>query len=54
MIIVEKINEQLERRYSDSGRYLKQIETGFIYGEAIDLSPCEFTYEETDEPVETD
>ena len=31
---------------------IKQIETGIIYDEAIDLYPCIYTYEETDIPVE--
>lgn len=52
MIVIEKINEQLERRYSDAGRSLKQIETGIIYDEAIDLVPCKYTYEEVEEDQE--
>lgn len=46
MILIENIDERLERRYSDTGRSLKQIETGIIYDEAIDLVPCKYTYEE--------
>lgn len=49
MIIIEKINEHLVRQYSNSGMKLKQIETGIIYDEAIDLVPCKYTYEEVAE-----
>ena len=44
----------LIRHYSDKGMKLLQVETGIIYDEAVDLMPCKYTYEETDEPVETD
>lgn len=30
------------------------METGLVYDEAIDLIPCEYTYEETNEPVGQD
>lgn len=52
MIIIENIDERLERRYSDSGRSLKQIETGIVYDEAIDIKPCKYTYEEVEEDQE--
>lgn len=51
MIIEEKLNERLVKHYSDKGVKLKQVETGFIYDEAIDLIPCPYTYEETDEII---
>jgi hypothetical protein len=41
----------LIRRYSDSGMKLLQVETGDVYDEAIDLVPCQYTYEETDEKI---
>ena len=31
---------------------IRQVETGVIYSEAVDVVPCEFTYEETDQVVE--
>lgn len=31
---------------------IKQIETGVVYGEAVDVIPCRYTYEVTDEPIE--
>ena len=30
---------------------IRQVETGTIYSEAVDVVPCEFTYEETDQIV---
>lgn len=42
----------LYRTYSDEGFYIKQIETGNIYSEAIDVESAIFTYEETDEKIE--
>ena len=31
---------------------IRQVETGTIYSEAVDVVPCEFTYEETDQVIE--
>ena len=42
----------LYRHYSDKGVMLRQIETGILYGEPIDIEDAPFTYEETDEPIE--
>lgn len=42
----------LYKTYSDEGFYIKQIETGNIYSEAIDVKSAIFTYEETDEKIE--
>jgi len=42
-----------ERRYSDKGVYLRQIESGYDgYESAVDYIPCRYTYEETDEPID--
>lgn len=38
----------LYRSYSDAGFYIKQVETGAEYGEAIDVENAHYTYEETD------
>ena len=54
MIIVEQFSENLIRHYSDKGVKIKQVETGLIYDEAIDLIPCQYTYEETDEIIVTE
>ena len=51
MIIVE-ILETRERRYSDQGVYIRQVETGALYEDAVDVIPCNYTYEETDIPIE--
>lgn len=42
----------LYRTYSDEGFYIKQVETGNIYSEAIDVEDAPYTYEETSEPIE--
>lgn len=51
---VERAN--LEKHYAedDNGvRYkIKQVETGIIYDEAVDLFPCKYTYEITNNIVE--
>ncbi len=44
----------LIRHYSDIGMKLLQVETGMVYDEAIDIVPCQYTYEETENPVEQD
>lgn len=44
---------KLYRTYSDSGMNLRQVETGLVYGEAIDIEGSPYTYEET-EPEEAD
>ena len=31
---------------------IKQIETGNLYEDAMDVIPCKYTYEETDIPIE--
>ena len=33
---------------------MKQVETGILYDDAVDLIPCKYTYEETAIPVERD
>lgn len=53
MIIVEYIEtENRERRYSDLNMKIRQIETGNLYEDAVDIIPCPYTYEETDIPIE--
>ena len=41
----------LYRTYSDTGHYIKQIETGAIYEEAVDVENANYTYEETDDTI---
>ncbi len=55
MIQTEFLNEgTLVRHYSDIGMMLLQVETGAKYSDPIDVVPCRYTYEETDEPIEVD
>lgn len=42
----------LYRNYSDEGYKLRQVETGIIYDEAVDVESATYTYEETDEKIE--
>lgn len=44
----------LEKRWSDAGKLLLQVETGRKYDAAVDVVPCRYTYEETDEDIETE
>lgn len=55
MIQIEYLNEgKLIRHYSDTGMLLLQNETGIKYADAIDVVPCQYTYTETEEPVEVE
>lgn len=42
----------LYRAYSDEEYKIKQIQTGIIYDEAIDVENSGYTYEETEEKIE--
>ena len=53
MIKTELVKDgTLIRHYSDKGMKLLQVETGILYDEAVDVVPCQYTYEETEKPVE--
>lgn len=55
MIKQEKViinNKEFIKTYSDDNKYIKQLETGYIYDEAIDILPLRYTYEETDKNIE--
>lgn len=41
----------LYRSYSDEGYFIRQVETGNVYEEAIDVDGAPYTYEETDELI---
>lgn len=50
MITTENITigtRQFQRTKSDT-YMIRQIETGNVYQEAVDIIPCAYTYEETD------
>lgn len=52
MIIVELVDDDTrERRYSDKNVMLRQVETGILYEDAVDVIPCKYTYEESDVPI---
>lgn len=42
---------KLYRTYSDEEYRIKQIETGIIYDEAIDIEGINYTYIETEEKI---
>ena len=41
----------LYRTYSDEGYKIKQVQTGAIYDEAIDVENSKYTYIETEEKI---
>lgn len=43
---------RLYKTYSDTNHYIRQVETGHIYSEAIDVENAPYTYSETDELIE--
>lgn len=51
MIVIKQLGNR-ERRYSDQNVKIRQIETGVIYEDAVDVIPCRYTYEETEVPIE--
>lgn len=55
-IKIEIINERLIRHYAEDNQgnkyYIKQVETGIIYSEAVDILPCKYTYEVTDKKID--
>lgn len=44
---------KLFKIYSDEDFKIKQIETKIIYDKVIDIEDAPYTYEETDEKIET-
>ena len=55
MILSELLQEGMViRHWSDQAVMLRQVETGDLYADAVDVMPCRFTYEETNEPIEED
>lgn len=44
----------LYRTYSDSKLMIRQVETGDVYAEAIDVENATYTYEETGMPIDAD
>ena len=58
MIRIEKITRddgvKLIRTYSSRGMKIRQIETGIVYDEAIDVENGKYTYSETDIKIESE
>ena len=55
MIKTEFLNDgTLIKHFSDAGYMLLQVETGIKYSDPIDVVPCRYTYEETDELIEAE
>lgn len=55
MIKIEYLNDgTLIKHYSDKNVMLLQIETGMKYSDPIDIVPCRYTYEETEEIIENE
>lgn len=52
MLKSEIIDNTVVRHYSDAGVKLRQIETDTLWNDAVDIIPCQFTYEETDIPID--
>lgn len=46
-------NGERIHHWSDAGLKIRQGETGIVYDDAVDVMPCRYSYEETDEPVST-
>ena len=44
----------LYRTYSDSNLMIRQVETGDVYAEAIDVENAAYTYEETGMSIDAD
>ena len=47
----EMNGRKLIKHESDSGKMMRQIETGREYASAVDVIPCRYTYEETEKDV---
>lgn len=54
MAIQTEMVEERIRHYSDRNMHIRQVETGILYEDAVDVLPCRYTYEETDIPIETE
>ena len=52
MLIEEMLEDGRIRHYSDQDMHIRQIETDTLYEDAVDVVPCQYTYEETDIPIE--
>ena len=51
MIIIKDLG-LCECRYSNNNVKIRQIETNTLWNDAINVKPCQYTYEETNEPLD--
>lgn len=47
-----EIAENGTEGYEQATHKIKQVETGIVYSETVDVVPCRYTYEATDIPIE--
>ncbi len=47
----EMNGRKLIKHESDSGKMMRQIETGREYASAVDVMPCRYIYEETEKDI---
>ena len=48
---IEVSGRTLIKHESDSGKMIRQVETGREYASAVDVIPCRYTYEETEKDI---
>ena len=49
---IEVNGRVLIKHESDSGKYIRQVETGREYPSAVDVIPCRYTYVETEREID--
>lgn len=53
-MIREEIQGDRVLHWSDLNVWIRQTETSRVYESALDVIPCPYTYEETEEPIEVE
>ncbi len=55
----QQLDEHLVRHWASDSKsgeeathYLRQVETNILYSDAVDVIPCQYTYEATETPIE--
>ena len=51
MMMKETLGNGRIRHYSSSNMMIRQVETGNLYEEAVDITPLRYSYEETETPI---
>lgn len=51
--MTRKDGVNLYRTFSDEGKPIRQVETGIVYDEAVDVERAPYTYEEAEDEEET-